>query len=224
MATVFGVCQGFAVGDFGATDALRGDAEASAVHQSHHIFDEAHTAGAAEFGGSVFVNEFASGRAFDAHLVFDAAHCDATVALVVDEHRQAAAVFGAFFRAGEHQVDVAVAVGDEAFHAVEHPGAVFFLSGAEHHGLEVGTGIGFSEVHRHGFAFAHAGDEASALVFATEFVESFGAVLQAPEVFETGIGARHDVGGHDVGCDGEVQTTEAAGHSHTHEAGLTACF
>ena len=38
--------------------------------------------------------------------------------VVVDEHGKAAAVVGAFFGAGEHQVDVAVAVGDEAFHAV----------------------------------------------------------------------------------------------------------
>ena len=224
LATVLGVSEGFAVSDFGAANALSGDAEAGAVHQGHYVFDKTHTAGAAEFGGSVLVNEFASGRAFDTHLVFDAAHGNATVALVVDEHRQAAAVFGAFFRAGEHQVDVAVAVGDEALNAVKHPGAVLFLGGAEHHGLEVGTGVGFGEVHRHGFAFAHAGDEAGALVFVTEFVEGFGAVLEAPEVFEAGIGARHDVGGHDVGCDGEVQTTEAAGHSHTHEAGLTACF
>lgn len=38
--------------------------------------------------------------------------------VVVDEHRKAAAAVGAFFRAGEHQVDVAVAVRDEALDTV----------------------------------------------------------------------------------------------------------
>ena len=41
--------------------------------------------------------------------------------VVVDEHRKAAAVVGAFFGAGEHQVDVAVAVRDEALHALTRP-------------------------------------------------------------------------------------------------------
>ena len=37
--------------------------------------------------------------------------------VVVDEHGKAAAVVGAFFGAGEHQVNVGVTVGDEALHA-----------------------------------------------------------------------------------------------------------
>ncbi len=41
--------------------------------------------------------------------------------VVVDEHRKAASVVGAFLGAGEHQVDVAVAVGDEALHALTRP-------------------------------------------------------------------------------------------------------
>ena len=37
--------------------------------------------------------------------------------VVVDEHGKAAGVVGAFFGAGEHQVNVGVAVRDEALHA-----------------------------------------------------------------------------------------------------------
>ena len=56
--------------------------------------------------------------------------------VVVDEHGKAAAVVGAFFGAGEHQVNVAVAVGDEALHAVQVPALVFFaVGGLEHHAL-----------------------------------------------------------------------------------------
>ena len=54
----------------------------------------------------------------DAELILDAAHVHAAVALVVNEHRKTTAVVGAFFGAGEHQVNVGVAVGDEALHAV----------------------------------------------------------------------------------------------------------
>ena len=38
--------------------------------------------------------------------------------VVVDEHGKAAGVVGAFFGAGEHQVNVGVTVRDEALHAV----------------------------------------------------------------------------------------------------------
>ncbi len=38
--------------------------------------------------------------------------------VVVDEHGKAAGVVGAFFGAGEHQVNVGVAVRDKALHAV----------------------------------------------------------------------------------------------------------
>ena len=38
--------------------------------------------------------------------------------VVVDEHGKAAGVMSAFFGAGEHQVNVGVAVRDEALHAV----------------------------------------------------------------------------------------------------------
>ncbi len=98
------------------------------------------------------------------------------------------------------------------------------LLSEEHYRLEVRTCVGFCEVHRHGFALANAGNETQFLVFVTEFIESFGAVLQTPEVFKTCIGTAYDVGSHDIGGDGEVKTTETAGHCHTHEAGLTAYF
>lgn len=66
------------------------------------------------------------------------------------------------------------------------------------------------------------GDEALALILRAELIERLGAVLQAPEVLKACIGAAHDVGCHDVGGDGEVETTEAAGHCHAHQAGLAA--
>ncbi len=222
LTAVLSICKSLAVGDFTYADALCGDAEAGAVHKSHYIFDKAHACVANEFGGSVLIDELACGRAFDTHFVLDATDVDAAVTLVVDKHREAAAIGGAFFGTGKHKVDVGVAVGDETLHAVEHPRAVFFLSGFEHYRLEVGTGIGLGKVHRHGLAFAYAGDETRALVVVAEFIKGFGAILKTPEVFKTGIGAAHDVGSHDIGGDGEIETTETAGHSHTHQTGLAA--
>ncbi len=62
------------------------------------------------------------------------------------------------------------------------------------------------------------------LVFATEFIQGFGAVLQSPEVFEPGIGAADDVGSHNVWSDGEIESAKTSGHGHTHKSGLTACL
>ena len=107
-------------------------------------------------------------------------------------------------------MDVGVAVGDEAFHAIEQPGAVGLLGCLEHHTLEVGAGVGLGEVHRHGLTGAYARDEALALVVGAEFIECLGAVLKAPEVLEACIGTAYDVGGHDVGGDGEVEASVAA--------------
>ena len=83
-----------------------------------------------------------------------------------------------FFATGEHQVDIAVTVGDEAFYTIENPCAVFFLGSFEHYALKVRTCIGLGEVHRHGLAFANAGDIFGSLLLVAELIESFGAVLQ----------------------------------------------
>ena len=145
--------------------------------------------------------------------------------VVVDEHGKAAGVVGAFFGAGEHQVNVGVAVRDEALHAVQVPALVFFaVGGLEHHALQVGTGIGFGQVHRHRFAGADARDETGTLVVVTEFVQGFDTVLQGPDVFETGVGGSdHFVDG-GVGRNREVETTVAARHGHAIEAGLAGSF
>lgn len=222
LAALHGVLVSLAVGELADAYALGGDAEAGAVHQGHHVLDEAHAARTAELGGSVLIYQFAGGAALDAHLVLDAAYGHAAVALVVDEHGEAAAVLGAGFGACEHQVDVAVAVGDEALYAVEHPGAVLLLRSLEHYALQIGAGVGFGEVHTHGLALAYAGDVLGALLLAAELIESLGAVLETPEVLEARIGAADDVGGHDIGGDGEVETAEATGHRHAHQACLAA--
>ena len=118
LLTVLGVGESFVVGHLADTDRLSGDAEAGAVHEGHHVLDETELAATAEFCLGVLVNKFASRASVNTELVFDAANIHATVALVVDEHGKAAAVMGAFFGAGEHQVNVGVAVRDEALHAV----------------------------------------------------------------------------------------------------------
>ena len=60
------------------------------------------------------------------------------------------------------------------------------------------------------------------LLFIGKLVDGLGAVLKTPEVLETCISTAHDVSGHDVGSDGEIQASETAGHRHTHETGLAA--
>ena len=166
----------------------------SAVHEGHHVLDEAELAAATEFSLRVLVDKFAGRASVDAELVLDAAHVHATVALVVDEHGKAAAVVGAFFGAGEHQVDVAVAVGDEALHTVQTPAAsLLVIGGLEHHTLQVAAGIRFGEVHRHGLAGADARDVFLALLLGAKLIEGVDATLQTPDVLETGIGGRDDL-------------------------------
>ena len=225
LLAVLGVGESFVVCHLADAHGLCGNAQAGAVHEGHHILDEAELAAAAEFSLRVLVDKFAGRASVDAELVLDAAHVHATVALVVDEHRKAAAVMGAFFGAGEHQVDVAVAVGDEALHAVKVPALVFFaVGGLEHHALQVGTGIGFGQVHRHRLAGAHARDKAGTLVLVAEFIQGLDAVLQGPDVLETGVcRGDHFVDGR-VGGNREVQAAETARHGHAIEAGLAGGF
>ncbi len=95
LLAVFCIRKSLAISSLADADRLGGDAEACAIHKSHHIFDKTKTSAAYEFGGSVFVDKFASGATLDAHLVFDATNCDTAVALVVDEHGKAASIFRA---------------------------------------------------------------------------------------------------------------------------------
>ena len=160
----------------------------------------------------------------DAQLVFDTAHVDTSVAFVVDEHGESASVAGTLFRACQYQVQVGVAVGDETLHTVQSPALVGFVVGSfQHDALQVGAGIGFRKVHRHRLTGADAGDEAAVLVFVAKLVQRLDAILQRPDVAESGIGSRYNFGTHRIGCDGEVQASEAAGHGHAVESGLYHC-
>ena len=157
----------------------------------------------------------------DTQLVFDAAHVYTAVTLVVDEHGQAAAVLCSLFRACQHEVQVGIAVRDETLHAVQAPAVVgFIVSGFQHHALQVGTGIGFGQVHGHGFTGADAGNETAVLVFVTELVKSLDTVLQRPDVAKAGIGGSYDFRAHGVRGNREVQSAETARHGHTVESGL----
>ena len=116
---------------------------------------------------------------------------------------------------------MAVAVGDETFHTIQIPAAVgFAVCGFEHDGLQVRTGIGLGQVHGHGLTGAYAGQVFLFLLFAGKFVDGLGAVLQTPDVYETGIGAAHHIGSHDVGYEREVEAVVAAGHRDTHQPGF----
>ncbi len=170
-----------------------------------------------------FLNtELASGRAFDTHLVLDTANGNATVALVVDKHREASAVMSSFLRAGKNEMNIGIAVGDETFYSVETPCAVRLLGRFKHYRLKVGAGVGLGEVHRHGLAGAYAGNITLLLVIVGKFVDGLGAVLQTPEGLETCIGATYDFSRHDIRSDGEVETAETTGHCHAHDTCFTA--
>ena len=225
LLTVLGIGESFVVGHLADAHGLCGNAEACAVHEGHHVLDEAELAATAEFRLGVLVDKFASRASVNAELVFDTANVHATIALVVDEHGKTAGVMSAFFGAGEHQVNIGVAVRDEALHAVQVPALVLFaVGGLEHHALQVGTGIGFGQVHRHRFAGANARDKAGTLVVVTEFVQGFDTVLQRPDVFETGVGrGYHFVDGR-VGGHREVQAAVATRHGHAVEACLAGGF
>ena len=121
LLAVLGIGESFVVCHLADAHGLCGNAETCAVHEGHHVLDEAELAAATEFSLRVLIDKFAGRASVDAELVLDAAHVHATVALVVNEHGEAAAVVGAFLGAGEHQVDVGVAVGDEALHALTRP-------------------------------------------------------------------------------------------------------
>ena len=200
--------------------ALGSDAQAGTVHQRHHIFNKSKPRVAAQLGPGVLVNQLTGGRAVNTQLVLDVAHVHAAVTLVVDEHRQSSSVGGALFAAGKHQVDVAVAVGDKAFHAVEPPGAVGILGGLEHDALEVAAGIGLGEVHRHALAGANTGNEPLALVVVPKLVEGVDAALQAPDVLETGVGARNHLAQHREHHVGQVQAAIASRHRHAVQPGF----
>ena len=80
--------------------------------------------------------------------VLDVTHINATIALIVYEHRQATSVSCAFFRSGEDEVDIRITIGNESLHTIQSPAVLLLIEGSlEHNALEVGTSIWFGEVH-----------------------------------------------------------------------------
>ena len=122
---ICGVSQAFVVGRLRDTYALGCDAEACAVHQSHHVFNQAEFAVATKLCVCIFVDEFAGGRAVNSEFVLDTAHIHTALALVVDKHGKSAAVGRSFFRTCEDQMNICIAVGDESLDAIQQPAAVF---------------------------------------------------------------------------------------------------
>ena len=215
LAALLCVCQPFVVGSLRHTHRLRGDAQARAVHERHDVLYEAHAGASAQFGLGVLVGQLARGRPVDAQLVLNVAHVYAALPLVIDEHGQAAAVARTLFRACQHEVYVGVAVGYEPLHAVEQPAALLLgVCGLEHHALQVASGVGFCEVHRHGLAGTDARDVFHPLLLAAEFVQSLYAVLQAPYVLEARVGRCHHLRCHGIGRHGQVEAAVSARHAY----------
>ena len=156
----------------------------------------------------------------DTQLVLNVTNVDTAVALVIDEHGKSASVLSAFFRTGQHKVDVGVTVGDESLHAIEAPGAVGILRGLEHHALQVAAGIGLGEVHTHGLACANARNILLALLLRTKLVECVDTALKAPYILEAGISCGNNLREHGEHAVGDVETTVAAWHGDTPQAGL----
>ena len=195
-----GVFQRFAVSGFRQAGRLRADAQTGCVHQRHHVFDQPHLPVADQFGRGVREDQLAGRRTFDTEFILDAAHLYGHVVAVVNEHRQSARVGRSLFRTGQHQRDVSVAVGDEPFHAVQQPSPFRFVPvGLQHYGLQVAAGVGLGQVHRAGFAPRYARQVFRFDLFRSKLVQRFGAVLQTPDVFESGVGAGyHFVRHHEV--------------------------
>ena len=221
LGTLLRILQRLAVGSLAQTHRLRADTQTGGVHQRHDVLDQTHLAVAHKLCRSVREDQLARGRALDAELVLDAAHLHAAVALVMNEHRQAAGVGRSLLGTGQDERNLAVAVGNEALHAVEQPGLPLLRPGGlEHHGTQVRTGIGLREVHGAGRAGRHPLEELLLLLLRGELVERLGAVLQAPDVLEAGIGTGHHLVGHDEADEREVQTVVLARESHAAQSGI----
>ncbi|OPZ41709.1 MAG: hypothetical protein BWY94_02335 [Actinobacteria bacterium ADurb.BinA094] len=156
----------------------------------------------------------------DAELVLEAADAHVLVALI-EEHAQAAGVGGPFFRARQHEADLAAAVGDEALHPVEAPGAVRLLGRLELHVLQVAAGLRLGERHAPGDL---AGGEARQVrrlhLLVGELVDRLADVLESEDVHQGGVGAADHLDDHHADGDGEVEPAVPARQGHAHEVGL----
>ena len=214
------VLGGGAAGRLGDALRLRGDGDAGAVHEAHHVGREAAPALADEQRRRVVELQLAGGRAVDAELVLEAADAHVLVALV-EEHAEAAGVGGALLGARQHEADAPAAVGDEALHAVEAPGAVRLLGRLELHVLQVAAGLGLGERHGAGDLAAGEARQVGGLhLLVGELVDRLGDVLQAEDVHQRRVGAADHLDDHHADRDGEVEAAVLARQRDAHEVGL----
>ena len=154
-------------------------------------------------------------------LVLDTAYINTAISLIVDEHRESASVASALYGTSQHEVDVRVTISDETLYTVQAPAVLLLVECClQHYRLQVGTGIWFSEVHRHSFSGTYTWDVTFSLVFVAKLIESLDTILQRPDVLESCITLSDDFVGSSINCVWQVQTTIAARHSHTAETSL----
>ena len=215
LGTLVGVFQRLAVSGLAGAHRLCADAQTGGVHQRHHIFDKSHLPVADQLRRGVREDQLARRRTLDTEFVLDAAHLHAAVALVIDQHRKAAGVGRTLFGTRQHERNLAVAVGDEAFHAVQQPCLLLLRPcSLQHHGTEVRTGIGLRKVHGARRARRNPRQVFLLDLLRSELIERLGAVLQSPDVLEAGVGACDHLVGHHEADQREVQSVVLAGQRH----------
>ena len=156
----------------------------------------------------------------DAQLVLDAPDLDVVLA-VADEHAQPAAVFGAGLGAGQHQQDVAVAVGDEELHHFQTPLVGLVPVGVQVDRLQGGAGVRLGQGHgAGGRAAGELGQELLLLRLVAELVDGLGDILQAEQVHQRGFGLGDHLDGHGVDGGGEVQSAVLSRQGEAHQLRL----
>ena len=225
LLAVCSICHSLVISSLRKTYALSSNAQTSTIHQRHYIFDETKFAVTTEFALRILVDEFAGWTSVDAKFVLDATNINTAIALVVDEHRKTTTIACSCLRTGKHKMDVAVAVGDETFRAIQTPAVVLLVESClEHNALQVATCIRLCEVHRHRFALADTRNVLLALLLVAEAIECFYAVLQTPDVLETCIAGRNNFVCCSVNRYRKIEATIAAGHRHAVQAGMVHCL
>ena len=219
LLALVGVFQPLAVSGLAETHRLCADAQACGVHQRHHILDQAHLPVADQLRRGVREDQLARRRSLDAELILDAAHLHTAVALVVDQHREAAGVGRTLFGTRQHERNVTVAVGDEALDAVQQPGLLLLgPRSLEHHGAQVGTRIRLGKIHGASSTRGNPRQVFGLELLRGELVERLGTVLQTPDVLEAGIGAGDHLVGHHEADQREIQAVVLAGQRKAAQA------
>ena len=90
----------------------------------------------------------------------------------------------------------------------------------KHHRLQVGTGIGLGKRHGAGSPPRYERQIFLLYLLAGELVDGFGAVLQSPDILETGIAAGHHLVGHHEADERHVESFVLAGQVDTAQSGL----